>query len=152
MSKIKMIYSNFNEKTGVSVVKITTPLGEFEGTSKLHDEDREISSRYAGCQYAEMKAIMNYMKKRIQILKIELNSLEKHNKSMLNRKDYNHNSMEMRALRKDIYLLKKSIVSWQERLKSLHTHMLNSMTQREKVINRMMTKKGDETDNDRNTN
>ena len=43
MKSMKIIYSNFDETTGISTVTILTKIGEFTGTSKLHDEDKKIS-------------------------------------------------------------------------------------------------------------
>ena len=57
--KIKLLSSNYDEETGISVASIQTDYGIFTGTSKLHEEDKHISSHYAGCQYAETKAILN---------------------------------------------------------------------------------------------
>ena len=76
MKSIKLIYSNFDEDTGISRVIIRTDLGDFEGSSKLHEEDRKISSHFAGCQYAEMRAIIKYMKTKIKIIKIQIKELE----------------------------------------------------------------------------
>ena len=65
MKSMKIIYSNFDETTGISTVTILTKIGEFTGTSKLHDEDKNISSSFAGCRYAEIRAIIKYHKKKL---------------------------------------------------------------------------------------
>lgn len=58
----KVYYSNYNPDTGISIVKINTPYGMIEGTAKLHPDDKEVSSKYAGCKYAEMRAWIKYFK------------------------------------------------------------------------------------------
>lgn len=141
--KIRMIYSNFDEETGISTVTINTDYGQFTATSKLHEEDRQISSHFAGCKYAEMKAIIMYMRKRIEVINYEITGLENCKKVLEGKKEYNHNSIENRTIRKQIYLLKKSKKMWQERLVSLRDKMLLNMEQRAKIVQDIMNKKED---------
>ena len=61
--KIKLIDSWYDEESGNSYAKIRTDYGEFEGWSTLHEEDADLASKYAGCQYAETRAVLKYMKK-----------------------------------------------------------------------------------------
>lgn len=138
--KIKLLNSNYDEKTGISNVTILTDYGNFSGTSKLHEEDREISSSFAGCQYAEMKAIIKYMKYRIKLINERIEGLENCKKVLINKKDYNHNSSENRTIRKQIYLLKKQKQDFKDRIISLHNRMLQNMEQREKVITKIKNK------------
>lgn len=135
--KIKLIESWFNEEDGVSYAKINTDFGEFEGWSQLHEEDKAISSTFAGCQYAETKAILKYMKHRIKILNERIRALEDCQRVIMHKKDYEHNSVENRTIRKQIYLLKKQRTDWKERRNSLIFKLINSMTKREELINKM---------------
>lgn len=141
--KIKLIYSNFDEQTGISIAKINTDLGIFEGKSKLHEEDRNIVSNFAGCQYAETRAILKYIKRRIQILNYQLKGLENYQKQLMNRKSYEHEDSASRALRKQMYLVKKDRYDWQSRYDSLSAKLYNSMMNRNKIVEKMMDKKGE---------
>lgn len=138
--KIKMIKSNFDEMTGISEVTIATDIGEFSGTSKLHDEDRNISSSFAGCQYAEMKAIIKYMKYRVKIINERIKGLDNCRKTLENKKNYNHNSDENRTIRKQIYILNKQKQELKNKISSLHDRMMRNMEQREKIINKIKNK------------
>lgn len=135
--KIKLIESWFNEEDGVSYAKINTDSGEFEGWSQLHEEDKSISSTFAGCQYAETKAILKYMKHRIKILNERIKALEDCQRVIMYKKDYEHNSVENRTIRKQIYLLKKQRTDWKERRNSLTFKLIESMNKREELINKM---------------
>lgn len=132
--KIKMIYSNFDENTGISEVIIMTDIGEFKGTSKLHEEDRNISSHFAGCRYAEMKAIIKYMKQKIKNIQMQIKGLEDFQSNLATRADYNYNSIENSKARRRIFELKKQIISWNKKIDSLTARMLDMMTQREEII------------------
>ena len=138
--KIKMIKSNFDEITGISEVTIATDIGEFSGTSKLHDEDRNISSSFAGCQYAEMRAVIKYMKRKIHDLDMQIKGLTDFQSSLKCRKDYNHISIENSKVRRRIYELNKQKEIWEKRINSLHERMLRNMEQREKVIEKIINK------------
>lgn len=140
--KIKMIKSNFDEETGISEVTIATDIGEFTGISKLHDEDRNISSNFAGCQYAEMRAIIKYMKRKIRDLDMQIKGLTDFQSNLKCRNDYNHISVENSKARRRIYELNKQKEIWKKRINSLYEKMLRNMEQREKVIEKI-TNKGD---------
>ena len=68
--KSKIIYANYNPETGKSIVKIQNQYGIFTGVSQLQEEDRPYESSFAGCEYAEMKANISYMKHRKKTRKI----------------------------------------------------------------------------------
>ena len=138
--KIKMIKSNFDEITGISEVTIATDIGEFSGTSKLHDEDRNISSSFAGCQYAEMRAVIKYMKRKMHDLDMQIKGLTDFQSSLKCRKDYNHISIENSKARRRIYELNKQKEIWKKRINSLYERMLRNMEQREKVIEKIINK------------
>lgn len=138
--KIKMIKSNFDEITGISEVTIATDIGEFSGTSKLHNEDRSISSSFAGCQYAEMRAVIKYMKRKMHDLDMQIKGLTDFQSSLKCRKDYNHISIENSKARRRIYELNKQKEIWEKRMNSLYERMLRNMEQREKVIEKIINK------------
>lgn len=144
--KIKLIDSYYNAENGVSYAKINTDYGEFEGYAILHDEDKEIASRYAGCQYAETRAVLKYMKNRIKILAYQIKALINCQKQMERRASYNPNSVESRALRKQIYILQAERKDWQSKYNSLHEKLYFAMDNRQKVVEKMIAdnnKKGD---------
>lgn len=72
---IELIKSNYDEQDGISYVKIKTNIGNFEGYAFLHDDDKENASKYFGCRIAESRATIDYLKKKIYILNLELDEL-----------------------------------------------------------------------------
>lgn len=143
--KIKLIESYYNKETGISYAKINTDYGEFEGYATLHEEDKEIESRFAGCQYAETRAVLKYMKNRIKILAYQIKALKNCQKQMEGRAAYNPQSVEGRALRKQIYMLQADRADWQSKYKSLQEKLYFAMDNRQKVVEKMVadSKKGD---------
>ena len=67
--RTRIKYANFDETTGISTVTLTTPYGDFTGTSKLHEADAANVSRFAGCTFAEMKAYIKAERAKVKQLK-----------------------------------------------------------------------------------
>lgn len=132
--KIKLIESWYDENDGLSYAKINTDYGEFEGWAQLHEEDNEIASRYAGCQYAEQRAVLKYMKHRIKILAFQIKALINCQNQFEGKVACNRNSVESRTLRKQIFILQAEMKDWQSRYDSLQEKLLKDMSERKTII------------------
>lgn len=143
MSTIKLYSSNFDENTGISTATIATDYGFFSATSKLHEEDLDISSSYAGCEYAEMRATIKYIKKRIEILNNQITGLENYQKQLLGRADYDPKSTENIVLRKQIDILKREKEDWRRRKESLTNALVIKMNSRRTIVSAIANKKGE---------
>lgn len=102
----KLIYSNYDRETGLSTVTIRNKYGEFTGYAKLHEEDQNIESSFAGCRCAEIKALIKSTRAQIKEINIQIKILEDFEKELKHMKDYDPYSMETRRLRRKIYELK----------------------------------------------
>ena len=107
--KYKLIDSSFNEKNGVSYVKIKTKLGIFEGIAKRHPKDMDIQSNFFGCKLAELKAIKKCFLKNKKEIKNKQLFLENLISNLQLLKNYNHNSVETRFIRKQYFILQKEL-------------------------------------------
>lgn len=74
--KFKVNYSYFDPTTGISVTRIETKIGTFVGTAFLQDEDKENTSKLAGCRLAELKAMRNYYIAFVKRLKLEARGMK----------------------------------------------------------------------------
>ncbi|MGN0992828.1 MAG: hypothetical protein ACI4PE_02780 [Bacilli bacterium] len=140
--KIKLVQSNYDKETGISIATINTDYGIFSGSAKLHQEDKHIESSFAGCCYAETRAILKYMKYRLKLVNEQIKALENCKKVLENKKTYNHNSTENRTIRKQIYILNKQKLEWKKKINSLSNRLLENMNQRDKFI-QALKKKGE---------
>lgn len=75
-TNIKLSLGEFDSLTGISVSRIETKIGTFVGTAYLQDEDREHTSKLAGCRLAELKAIRNYYIALVKRLKLEARGMK----------------------------------------------------------------------------
>ncbi len=108
--KHKLIHSEFNPETGVSTVIIQNKYGHFTGKAKLDAADAAYPSKFQGCEYAEMKAIMSYLDERILLLRIEQKALMNCYVEMKQSCHFNENSFEVKHLKKSIWNKSKLIV------------------------------------------
>lgn len=44
-SKTKLVYSNYDPESGISIARIQTPYGTFKGKARVHPKEADIASR-----------------------------------------------------------------------------------------------------------
>ena len=71
----KILHSDYNPETGVSTVTKTNKWGTVTATSSLHPDDADIANQWDGCAFAEYKADMKLLKKKIRANQHELNGM-----------------------------------------------------------------------------
>lgn len=103
--KNKLIYSNYDRETGISFIKIRNKYGTFEARAKLCEEDRDIESRFLGCEIALCKAEIKTFKTVLKDLDIQIHTLRNFEKTLKSLKEYNKDSLENRRLRRRIHEL-----------------------------------------------
>ena len=141
--QMKTIASDYNENTGVSTVMLSTDLGNFTGESRLHPEDVEIASHFAGCRYAEMRAGIKYMKAKAKIAKYKLEPLVHIYNSLKQMNSYSENNKGIKMLEKEIYLLEDEFETFNMHAKTLAERLNKAIEVRPNLIKDMMNKKKD---------
>lgn len=141
--QIKTIASDYNEDTGLSKVTLATDLGEFTGYSKLHPEDKEIASHYAGCRYAEMRAGIKYMKAKARIVKYQLEPLNRIYKSLIQMNSFDNDNKGAKMLEKEIYLLEDELETFNTNAKTLQERLDKAIEARPSIIKDMQKRKQD---------
>lgn len=133
--KIKLIFSDYDKETGISTTTIRDAKGrEFTAISKLHEEDKDIESSFAGCGYAERKAFIKCLKAEMKDISIQIKTLEDLEKSFMNMKEYNPHSLWMRKIRKRKYELVAKRNSIKEFISKIKKNMMDEMENRANSI------------------
>jgi hypothetical protein len=138
--KTKLIYSNYDSETGVSTAIVANKYGKFRGFSFLSPEDRPIASSYAGCRYAELKAIRKSVKAERKEKKAQLVILKRVYNELAQLSNFEDNSMEIRKIRKNIYMLEKEIKNLNEKEEKITQYLLDSMQTRDKILKKIKSK------------
>lgn len=135
---IKMIYSNYDKGTGISTVTLRTQFGDITRTTKLHEDDKEIASTYAGCQYAELKCLSVYMKKMAVAIQYQINGLMNLKDRIECTKAFDKDNInwEVKTLYKEINRLKKERTFYKKASKDLYVSILQQDKNRLDFINK----------------
>ena len=72
---MKLKDSFFNEETGQSEVVLVDRFGTYIGKARLHPDDKDNASKYAGCRIAEYRAWIKALKSRRRRAKIKLEAI-----------------------------------------------------------------------------
>ena len=141
--QMKTIASDYNENTGISMVRLSTDIGIFEGYASLHPEDAEIASRFAGCRYAEMRAGIKYMKAKARIAKYQLDVLNRIYKNLKQMNSFDENYKGAKLLEKEIYLLEDEVETFKSNAKTLQERLDKAIDTRPDMIKNLHNRNQD---------
>lgn len=135
--KFKLIRSNFDEQTGVSMATIATDLGFFTGYAQLHEDDRAVASTFCGCRYAELRAMLKYIRRRLSLYSNKIQTLNNYLLYLKSRKDFNEDALECKKLYKYINHIKKERDMWKEKEKGLAEAITRNINDRDKALDKL---------------
>lgn len=115
--------NNYDEKTGMSYCILHTDIGDFEGSTQLHPEDKKYESRFLGCRIAEHKAYIKYLKEKRKIIIYQIKALDSLSKSI-----------ENSAKNKDISVTKNEIFFLKHQYKKEKEQISNILKQDKKIL------------------
>jgi hypothetical protein len=138
--QIATINSNYDETTGLSKTTILTDLGSFEGVAKLHPDDAPYASHYAGCRFAEQRALIKYAKMKVKVINSQLEVLKNISNELRNKKHYKENN-GTRLLEKNIYILEDDKKYFADTAKRLAEKLKEDIETRDKFLKEREEKK-----------
>lgn len=103
---MKFISSSYNPETGISTVTMQHMGKKFVGTAKLHPDEKDKGSEYAGCYYAEIRATILALKYERKIAQIEADICRNFVKSLECYNKFNKNDNSAKTV---YHLLNKKI-------------------------------------------
>ena len=135
--RIDLIKADFDPETGISTTVIETDLGRFIGTSLLREEDKETASSYAGCSYAEFKAIRNYLKARLRVKRNEAFALKGIIAAFESSSQVENGSRPCAIVYRAYYKALNEVKELKEGIKSLGQRISLTVAERDKIIKRI---------------
>ncbi len=106
---MKFISSTFNKETGISIV-VMEHLGiQFEGIARLHPDDANSASEFAGCAFAEARATIKALKYERKVAKEKAEQTRKFVKQCECYKDWDPNSPTAHAAYRQMSLYIKKV-------------------------------------------
>lgn len=125
--KVKLIKSFYDPESGESYAFVKTKYGVFVGSTKVHEEDKDIASSFAGCSFAETKAIISYEKEKLKEYKNRLNILETLVNNMEKLSLYNKNDASARYIRKQYYITRNLVNEQTQKIDAIKKNLYNLM-------------------------
>ena len=133
---IKLLNSYYDEVTGCSKVEIATECGIFTGYAWLHPDDKKVESHFVGCEIAEYRATIQYLKRKSKFLSYRLLALEDLRKDFIVR-GCELDSEEMRILNTRLEQMYRQKKEYKNNIKSLKDVINNKVENRLLIIDRM---------------
>lgn len=138
MFKMKM--SNYDKESGVSIVVLSTDLGEFTGVSRLHEDDRQNASEFFGCEIAELRALIAYTKRQKQITAYQYKAVKDMYINLSQMKEFNKESVEARKIRRKLHELHEEWMQWKKNINSLEYDIKARCAAREAMMKKIHEK------------
>lgn len=112
MKDYTFITAKADKDSGVSIVRIGTDLGEFEGIAECLIEDMDYFSNYFGCRIAELRALVKYAKAKVKYYKAQLGALRNFKNTMQDTRNWSPNDFYWKKLEQHIAETQQQILHW----------------------------------------
>ena len=138
---MKFIKSCYDPDTGLSFV-IMQHLGKkFVGEARLHPEDNENASRYAGCEYAEIRAAIKALKYERKIAKNKADQALDFYKSCIGYANFDPESNTAKVIKRQLNQRIKKVNDITDNINELMEELDKKIHRRAIVTNALKRKK-----------
>lgn len=134
---MKLIYSNFDNKTGKSIVTLANKDGIYTGIAKLNPKDNDIASEFMGCNLAESRAWIKYLKAQKKKRRLQLKTIENLIKDFTSVQLYTPEIDKRFKIQIKYY--KKDIQEIDESIKSIQDSINRRISARAKIVEKYRT-------------
>ena len=134
--KTKLIFSKYEESTGVSISVIRCRYGEFTGIARLNPEDSANASSFIGCEIAEKRAVIKALRAQLKEVKAMQKAVEIIIEELEKSKTYQKHSVENRRLRKSYWLYQKQILDIKKNISDIEESINIKLSERAEILKR----------------
>jgi len=136
---MKFLSSYYNEESGTSIVQMEHLDKEFLGMAQCHPEE-EYPSKYAGCQYAEIRATIKALKYERKLLKEKVDFLKQFVRRCEDRKDFCEDEYTPRAVYKELNYQIDRVNELTDKINELLDD-LDKLPKRRDIVNKAMDRR-----------
>ena len=140
---IKFLESTYDKESGISCVSIATECGIFTGYAFLNPEDKEYESEILGGELAEMRAIIDYYKRKIHFLKTRLLALYDIARDIRNNPQYDSEHFEYQLIQKRIKQNEEQKDIYKEYIRDIKEAIEFKLEARIELVEKLKKKKQD---------
>ncbi len=107
-----ILYAEYDESTGVSVVTKQTKYGTFTRSVRVHPQDKDVANQYDGCYFAELKCDIAAYKERAKFMRERAKGIQ-HAFDVISYANDQANSPYLNTMSHDWYLLANQVhIAW----------------------------------------
>lgn len=139
---MKLLDANFNPATGGSFAVVENKGEKFLGFAKCHPDDMAEASKFAGCGYAETRAIIKALKEERRKEKEQCEILRKFVKAVTQYKDFDNTSREARAMFRQLNRRIKKVNALTEEINKEMQNLEAAIAQRD-IVKRAIKRRRD---------
>lgn len=142
MKGYTLISAKADKDSGISIVRIGTDMGHFEGIAECMIEDLPQFSNYFGCRLAELRANEKYAKAKVKHYRARLEALESFEKTMRGTRNWNERDFYVKQLHGHINKTTIMVNCWKRIVATRQNQIKTAIQERDELI----TKLGDKAD------
>ena len=139
--------SLYLESTGLSFAYIRHLNNAFIGKAKLHPDDKDKASKFAGCEYAEIRATIKALKYEKSIKKANYKNLENFVKACGTYKNFDKESKTAKAVYRQLNRKKREIEKIDENIKLLQDELRKKIKLRDEMYDKLNSRTVSKKDN-----
>lgn len=139
---MKLVESDFDKKSGVSICKVKHLNKNYYGTAQLHPEDKDKASNLTGCRYAHTRAEIKALKAEYKQKKEECEVCRKFIKMCKQYKNWDDNSIMAKIIYRQLNVRIKAVNKLAEEI-STRMFGLNVAIRQQDTIHQKMLSKND---------
>lgn len=136
-----LVSSHFNEETGKSIVGVKHKKRIYYGTARLHPEDADKASKYAGCRFAELRAEIQALKVEHKKEKKACEEIRKFVRACSQYKNFDENSPTAKAIYRQLHRRVKRVNDLADLINQKLQDLETAIKQKEIVVNALERKK-----------
>lgn len=139
------LITNYDEELGISRATLFVENNLFAGMTFLREEDADVASSFAGCQFAEIKAKIKYLKHLYKRENLKLQAIKNlyHQITQLKEFEYDEHTRTCRHIRKQIHIKTQevnNIKDYYEYLQKEYPNIVDKRLDKAREINKSIAK------------
>lgn len=140
----QLVESDYNKLTGKSFVKIKYKGKYYVGIAKLHPDDADKASKFAGCRFAEQRAIIKALKAELKQKRTACDECRKFVNAVTNYANFDPETPTAKAMFRQLNRRIKEVNNIIDEINATQEGLEKSIRQHTVVVNAIQTKKANQ--------
>ena len=140
----QLVESDYNKLTGKSFVKIKYKGKYYVGIAKLHPDDADKASKFAGCRFAEQRAVIKALKDELKQKRAACDECRKFVNAVTNYANFDPETPTAKAMFRQLNRRIKEVNNIIDEINATQEGLEKSIRQHTVVVNGIQSKKANQ--------